>query len=136
MHCPPSRIPRHRDASPYPLSLHPASPSARTKFYFLHFTPSPASHLSPAGRRLPTALRHSLRRRGAGGAAAAAPAVRPAGTAGEDPGQGEGSRGRPGRRGQGAAAGSERRRPRLPLSSVSGWTAVSVAMSAAGLEPE
>lgn len=41
----------------------------------------------------------------------------------------------PGQGGRGGAAG-ERRQPRLPLSSVSGWTAVSVAMSAAGLEPE
>lgn len=74
--------------------------------------------------------------RGAGGgrragAAGEDPAPRPGGPTGRTRGGG-----RAGQRGGERRQGAERRPPRLPLSSVSGWTAVSVAMSAAGLEPE
>lgn len=100
-----------------------------TKFYLFRFRPSPTAHPpEPQGEARPRCPPPPP----ALGTAELPRQRPPRWSCGGDPALAAVA---PGQGGRGGAAG-ERRQQRLPLSSVSGWTAVSVAMSAARLEPE
>lgn len=106
--CSPARVPRPRGRSPQPNKLSSPLLASEPRGETLPAHPPPPA-LTPRGR----AGRHGS-------------ALRPPRTEPRDAPSG--------RAGSDRAGG--RQPPLLPLSSVSGWTAVSVAMSAAGLEPE